>query len=99
MFGGDHQLLPDDEAKAVPKSWAEAKLAFESTCLSADAAARPVEDIVTMATSETDSVTSFTNKHRDKFSNFGRQAERTGVSELEALEIGFFLTRVDTRTV
>ena len=43
-----------------------------------------------MAMSETDSVTSFTNKHRDNFSNFRRQAERTGVSELEALKIGIF---------
>ena len=29
--GVDHQLLPDDEAKAVPKSWAEVKLALECT--------------------------------------------------------------------
>ena len=66
------------------------KLAFESTYLSADAVVRSVEEIITMAMSETDSVTSFTNKHRDNFSNFRRQAERTGVSELEALKIGIF---------
>ena len=39
--------------KAVD-SWSEVKLAFESTCLSADAVARSVEDIVTMAMTETD---------------------------------------------
>ena len=80
----DHQLLPDDEAKAIPTSWSEVKLACESTYLTDDAVACSVEDIATIAMRETDSVTSFINKHRDKFSNF-RQADRTGVSELEAL--------------
>ena len=43
-----------------------------------------------MTMTETNSVTSFVNKHCDKFSNFSRQADRTGVSELEALKIGIF---------
>ena len=73
----DHKLLPDDEANAVQKSWSEIKLTFKSTNLSADAVARSVGGIVTMAMTEADSVTSFLNIHRDKFSNFRRQADRT----------------------
>ena len=38
----DHTLLSDDKAKAIPMSWPEVKLAFESTYLSADAVARSV---------------------------------------------------------
>ena len=86
----DHTLLPDDEAKAIPTSLSEVKLASESTYLSVEAVARSVEDMVTMAMTETDSATSFINKHRDKFSNFCRKADCTGVSEFEALKIGIF---------
>ena len=53
----------------------------------ANAVARSVERIAVMAVTETDSVTSFPNK---LFRNFGREADRTGVSELEALTIGIF---------
>lgn len=42
------------------------------------------KDIATMAMTGTDSVTSFVNKHRDKFSDSRRQADRTGVSELKS---------------
>lgn len=77
----NNKLLPDDVAKTVPKSWSEVKLVFESTYLSADAVAHSVEDIVTIATKGADSATAFLNKHRDKFGNFRRQADRTAVSE------------------
>ena len=57
----DLKLLPDDEAKSIPTSWSQVKLAFESTYLSADAVARSVEDTVTTSMTDTNSVTSFTN--------------------------------------
>lgn len=64
-------------------------LAFGASYLSADAVACSVEQIVTISQGPHDPVTSYANRHRDRF-KMNSQVERQQVQPPEALQIGDF---------
>ena len=84
---GGAKQYSDAESSAKPTSWAEMMLAFEASYLSADAVARSVEQPVTLRQDPNESVTSYANRHRDRF-NLNREDDRQQVQPFEALQIG-----------